>query len=61
MRSSRTLTTIVAVLFSVAACGVPTDDSAAAIDVEQLPESLRPGITTTTTTIVDAPLSESAI
>ena len=52
---------IVAVVLSVAACGVPTDDSAAAIDVEQLPESLRPGITTTTTTILDAPFTESAI
>ena len=52
---------IVAVVFSVAACGIPTDDSAAAIDVEQLPESLRPGVTSTTTTIVDTPLTESAI
>ena len=61
MRSTRILTMITAVVLSVAACGIPTDDSAAPIDVEQLPESLRPGITTTTTTIVDTPLTESAI
>ena len=40
-------------------CGLPTDDSAQAIDPDELPESLRPGFTASTTTTVPAPLTES--
>ena len=40
-------------------CGLPTDESAQAIDPEELPESLRPGFTPSTTTTVPAPLTES--
>ena len=39
-------------------CGLPTDDSAEAIDPDELPESLRPGFTASTTTTVPAPLTE---
>ena len=49
-------------VFSVAACSLPTDESAVAIDADQLPESLRPGTTTTTTTTTVAEqLTETAI
>ena len=40
-------------------CGLPTDQEAQAIDPEDLPESLRPGFTASTTTTVPAPLTES--
>ncbi len=40
-------------------CGLPTDDSAQAIDPDELPESLRPGFTASATTTVPAPLTES--
>ena len=40
-------------------CGLPTDENAQAIDPEDLPETLRPGFTATTTTTVPAPLTES--
>ena len=40
-------------------CGLPTDDSAQAIDPDELPESLRPGFTASTTTTVPAPLTEA--
>ena len=40
-------------------CGLPTDESAQAIDPDELPESLRPGFTASTTTTVPAPLTES--
>ncbi len=51
----------VLLLAAVAAggCGLPTDDEAHAIDPEDLPETLRPGFTATTTTTVPAPLTES--
>lgn len=39
-----------AVLLLVAACAVPTDGPASVISPEDLPENLRPGYTTTTTT-----------
>lgn len=39
-----------------AACAVPTDNAADVIPVDELPESLRPGFTATTTTIV-APIT----
>ena len=40
-------------------CGLPTDQDAQAIDPEELPESLRPGFTASTTTTVPAPLTET--
>ena len=40
-------------------CGLPTDENAQAIDPEDLPETLRPGFTATTTTTVPAPLTEA--
>ncbi len=40
-------------------CGLPTDENAQAIDPEELPETLRPGFTATTTTTVPAPLTEA--
>ena len=40
-------------------CGLPTDDSAQAIDPEELPESLRPGFTAPATTTVPAPMTEA--
>ena len=40
-------------------CGLPTDDTAQAIDPDELPESLRPGFTASTTTTVPAPLTEA--
>ena len=40
-------------------CGLPTDENAQAIDPEELPETLRPGFTASTTTTVLAPLTES--
>lgn len=40
-------------------CGLPTDENAQEIDPDDLPESLRPGFTATTTTTVPAPLTES--
>jgi len=53
---------LAAVMLAAAAasgCGLPTDESAQAIDPEELPESLRPGFTPSTTTTVPAPLTES--
>ena len=40
-------------------CGLPVDQNAQAIDPEDLPESLRPGFTVSTTTTVAAPLTEA--
>ena len=51
-----------ALILAVAAasgCGLPTDEEAQAIDPDDLPESLRPGFTASTTTTVPAPLTES--
>ena len=49
------------VLAAIAAsgCGLPTDENAQAIDPDDLPETLRPGFTASTTTTVPAPLTES--
>ncbi len=40
-------------------CGLPTDQRAQAIDPEDLPESLRPGFTASTTTSVPTPSTEA--
>ena len=61
MRTTRAPAVIIAAMLAVATCGVPTDEAAVAIDADQLPEALRPGVTTTTTTTVDGPLDEAAI
>ena len=39
-------------------CGLPTDETAHAIDPEDLPETLRPGFTAAATTTAPAPLTE---
>ena len=46
---------------AIAGCGLPTDDDAQAIDPDELPESLRPGFTASTTTTIPAPLTVSRI
>lgn len=43
----------------LASCGVPTDDTAQAIDPSDLPESLRPGFTAVPTTTAPTPLTET--
>jgi len=48
-------------VLAAAACSVPTDEAAQEIDPEQLPVSLRPDFTTTTTTTIPAPVTEPAI
>ena len=60
-RIRRLLGGAVLVLAAAAAsgCGLPTDQEAQAIDPEDLPESLRPGFTASTTTTVPAPLTEA--
>ncbi len=50
---------LVLVVVAASACGLPTDQNAQAIDPEELPESLRPGFTASTTTTVPAPLNEA--
>ena len=60
MSPSRRLRVLVVLMSVVAACSVPTDETAQEIDPEQLPESLRPDFTTTTTTTVPAPVTEPA-
>ena len=47
---------LVLAVAAAAGCGLPTDEHAQAIDPEELPESLRPGFTASTTTTVPAPL-----
>ncbi len=44
---------------AVSGCGLPTDENAEAIDPDDLPETLRPGFTASTTTTVPAPLTEA--
>lgn len=51
---------LVLALAAAASCGLPTDERAQAIDPEELPESLRPGFTASTTTTVPAPLLTEA-
>ena len=58
-RSSAYLAALVLAAAAASGCGLPTDDTAQAIDPEELPESLRPGFTASTTTTVPAPLTES--
>ncbi len=43
----------------VVGCGVPTDEEASAIDLEELPEGLRPGFTPTTSTTPPTPALET--
>ncbi len=43
----------------ITGCSIPTDDAAQAIDPEELPETLRPGFTATTTTTIPTPLTVS--
>ncbi len=61
MRTRRRARLLVAaaLMLAAAGCGLPTDENAEAIDPEELPESLRPGFTASTTTTVAAPLNES--
>ena len=47
-----------AVVAAASGCGLPSDEEAQAIDPDDLPESLRPGFTASTTTTVPAPLTE---
>jgi len=47
------------VVAAVAGCGIPTDETARAIDPEELPEALRPGFTATTTTVLASPATEA--
>ena len=49
---------LVLVVAAASGCGLPTDERAQAIDPDELPESLRPGFTASTTTTVPAPLTE---
>ncbi len=50
---------VVAAAALAGACGIPTDEAARAIDPEDLPETLRPGFTATTTTAAPAaPIAE---
>ena len=55
----RRLAALVLAATAVWGCGLPTDENAQAIDPEELPESLRPGFTASTTTTVPAPLTEA--
>ena len=52
------LAALVLAAAAASGCGLPTDDTAQAIDPDELPESLRPGFTASTTTTVPAPLTE---
>ena len=56
---ARRLAALMLAAIAVWGCGLPTDENAEAIDPEELPESLRPGFTASTTTTVPAPLTES--
>ncbi len=53
------LASLLVLTAGVSGCALPTDETAQAIDPEQLPETLRPGFTATTTTAAPAPLTES--
>ena len=53
------LAALVLAAAAASGCGLPTDDTAQAIDPDELPESLRPGFTASTTTTVPAPLTEA--
>ena len=58
-RAARCLAVLLLAAATAGGCGLPTDENAQAIDPEDLPETLRPGFTATTTTTVPAPLTES--
>ncbi|MCY4069016.1 MAG: ATP-binding protein [Acidimicrobiaceae bacterium] len=61
-RIGRTRLLALAVLLAVvvSGCGIPIDENAQVIDSEELPESLRPGFTaSTTTTVAAAPQTET--
>jgi len=57
--AARCLAVLLLAAATAGGCGLPTDENAQAIDPEDLPETLRPGFTATTTTTVPAPLTES--
>ncbi len=57
--AARWLATLALAAVASSGCGLPTDENAQAIDPEELPETLRPGFTATTTTTVPAPLTVS--
>ena len=66
LRGRKTVRELGAALLGAAAlaaclsgCGLPTDETAQPIDPEDLPETLRPGFTATTTTTAPAPLTEA--
>ena len=58
-RFSTYLAALVLAAAAASGCGLPTDDTAQAIDPDELPESLRPGFTASATTTVPAPLTDS--
>ncbi len=60
-RVGRTSMAILAVLvaMTISGCGIPIDENPQVIDSAELPESLRPGFTASTTTIVAAPQTET--
>ena len=57
--AARCVAAVLVAAATAGGCGLPTDDEAEAIDPDDLPETLRPGFTATTTTTVPAPLTES--
>ena len=57
--AARCLAVLLLAAATAGGCGLPTDENAQAIDPDDLPETLRPGFTATTTTTVPAPLTES--
>ncbi len=58
-RAAQCLAVLLLAAATAGGCGLPTDENAQAIDPEDLPETLRPGFTATTTTTVPAPLTQS--
>ena len=60
-RAARRLAALFLAAATAGGCGLPTDENAQAIDPDDLPETLRPGFTASTTTTVPAPLTESRL
>ena len=60
-RATRCLAALLLAAATAGGCGLPTDENAQAIDPDDLPETLRPGFTASTTTTVPAPLTESRL
>ena len=58
-RAARCLAVLLLAAATAGGCGLPTDENAQEIDPEDLPETLRPGFTASTTTTVPAPLTEA--